>query len=359
MSDIAPKILFVDRDGTLVVEPPDQQVDSYDKFALVPGVVGALRRIVDAGYLLVMVTNQDGLGTPAFPDAAFAGPQRLLLDVLAGEGIRFHEVLVDRSLPADACDTRKPALGLVRHYLGSGGLDRSRSAVVGDRASDLEFAANIGVRGFRIGIDCAWPAIAHALVDAPRTASVERSTRETRIAVRVDLDDRARPSVSTGIGFFDHMLEQLGVHGGFSLELDCVGDLRVDEHHTVEDCAIALGDALHRALGERRGIERYGFVVPMDEALATATLDLSGRSHFAFAGNFARERIGDLPSELVPHFFSSLAGAMRATLHLEVKGDNAHHMVEACFKSVGRALRQAAARRGGVEAIPSSKGVLA
>jgi imidazoleglycerol-phosphate dehydratase/histidinol-phosphatase len=351
------KILFVDRDGTLIEEPVDQQIDRYEKFRLVPGAIAALRRLAGAGYGLVMVTNQDGLGTPAFPEEAFIGPQRLLLDILAGEGIGFLEVLVDRSMPSEHMPTRKPGLGLVQHWLGAGVLDRARSAVIGDRESDLEFARNIGIRGLRIGNGNDWATIAAALIDAPRRARVERATRETRITAEVDLDDRTRPLIETGIGFLDHMIEQLGVHGGFALRLACSGDLNVDEHHTVEDCALALGQVLREALGERRGIDRYGFTLPMDEALASAALDLSGRPFFVFEGSFPRDQVGGLPSELVPHFFRSLADALGANLHLSVRGDNAHHMIEACFKVVGRALRQAISRTG--DGVPSSKGMLA
>jgi imidazoleglycerol-phosphate dehydratase/histidinol-phosphatase len=354
----APKILFVDRDGTLIEEPADQQIDAYEKFRLVPGTIAALRRLVDAGYELVMVSNQDGLGTPSFPQETFVGPQQLLLDILAGEGIRFREVLIDPSLPAEHASTRKPGVGLVRHYLGAGRLDRGSSAVIGDRESDLEFARNLGIRGIRIGADLGWAAIARELLDAPRRARVERGTRETRIEVEVDLDSNARPDIATGIGFLDHMIEQLGVHGGFSLALRCAGDLHIDEHHTVEDSALALGQALREALGDRRGIGRYGFVLPMDEALAQVAIDLSGRPYFVFDGAFPRASVGALPSELVPHFFRSLADALGANVHLSVRGDNAHHMIEACFKAVGRALRQALRRDGGVE-IPSSKGLLA
>jgi len=353
----APKILFVDRDGTLIEEPADQQIDSYAKFRMVPGAIGALRRCVDAGYELVMVSNQDGLGTSSFPHADFIGPQNLLLDILAGEGVRFREVLIDPSLPGEHAPTRKPGVGLVRHYLGNGALDRERSAVVGDRETDLEFARNIGIRGLRIGADNDWAAIARGLLDAPRRARVQRETRETRIVAEVDLDSRARPSIASGIGFLDHMIEQLGVHGGFFLSLRCAGDLHIDEHHTVEDCALALGQALREALGERRGIGRYGFLLPMDESLAQVAIDLSGRPCFVFEGTFPRESVGALPSELVPHFFRSLADAIGANVHLSVRGDNAHHMIEACFKAVGRALRDAIRRDG--NAIPSSKGTLA
>lgn len=353
----APKILFVDRDGTLIEEPADEQIDAYDKLRLVPSAISALRRCVDAGYELVMVSNQDGLGTPSFPEATFEGPQQLLLDILAGEGVRFREILIDRSFPSDNAPTRKPRTGLVQHWLRAGALDIARSAVIGDRETDLEFARNIGIRGFRIGADLDWAAIAEALLDTPRRAHVGRATRETRITVDIDLDRTTRPSVSTGIGFFDHMIEQLGVHGGFALDLRCEGDLHIDEHHTVEDCALALGQALREALGDRRGIGRYGFLLPMDESLAQVAIDLSGRPYFVFEGAFAREQVGTLPTELVPHFFRSLADALGANIHLSVRGDNTHHMIEACFKGVGRALRPALARAGGD--VPSSKGVLA
>ncbi len=351
------KIVFVDRDGTLIEEPPDEQVDSLAKFRLVPGVIPALIALRDAGFELVMVTNQDGLGTSSFPQAAFEAPQRLLHEILESQGVRFAGIHVDPHFPHDHAPTRKPAIGMVLEYLRAGTLDFARSAVVGDRETDLEFARNLGVRGFRLGANGTdWPEVVRALTGLSRTARVERTTTETRIRASVDLDREARPEVATGLAFFDHMLEQLGRHGGFALDLVCAGDTQVDEHHTVEDTALALGDALARALGDKRGIARYGFVLPMDESRAEAIVDLSGRPYFAFAGTFPRERVGDLPTELVPHFFRSLAQALGATLHLKVDGDNAHHMVEACFKATARALR-AAIRRDGV-VLPSTKGVL-
>jgi imidazoleglycerol-phosphate dehydratase/histidinol-phosphatase len=356
------RILFLDRDGVLLEEPPDEQVDSFAKFRLVPGVVPALLRLRDAGFEFVMVTNQDGLGTPSFPREAFEGPQQLLLQVLASQGIAFRDVFVDTHRPEDNHPDRKPGIGMVLPYLRDRGIDLDASAMVGDRETDLQFAANLGVRGLRLGpgfLD--WPAIAHLLADAPRTARVERTTRETRIVVEVDLDpagaERARPPrVATGLGFLDHMLAQLAAHGGFDLALSCDGDLHVDEHHTVEDCALALGQALARAVGDKRGLARYGFVLPMDEARAGATLDWSGRPGFHFSGAFPRERVGDVPTELLPHFFRSLCEAAGLTLHLEVTGENAHHMAEACFKVVARALRQALARTG--RELPSTKGAL-
>ncbi|HET7931515.1 MAG TPA: bifunctional histidinol-phosphatase/imidazoleglycerol-phosphate dehydratase HisB [Rhodanobacteraceae bacterium] len=352
------KLLFVDRDGCLVSEPADGQLDSCEKFDLLPGVIAALQRCVGAGYELVMVTNQDGLGTPAFPDAAFKGPQELLMRIFASQGIRFREVLVDRSFEHEGLDTRKPGIGLVRHYLADDGWSRGESAMVGDRDTDLQFAANLGVRGIRVGPSgVSWSEVAHRLLDRPRLGVIERNTRETRVAVQVDLDHAGEPDVATGIGFFDHMLEQLGKHGGFGLRVRCEGDTGVDEHHTVEDCALAIGAALREALDDKRGIGRYGFSLPMDESAADARLDLSGRAYFVFEGRFPRDRVGGLPTELVPHFFHSLADALGATLHLSVRGDNAHHMVEACFKVVARALRQALRRDG--ETLPSTKGVLA
>lgn len=352
------KLLFVDRDGCLILEPPDGQVDAFDKLDLMPGVIAALQRCVAAGYELVMVTNQDGLGTASFPEAAFRGPQELLLRILASQGIRFREVLIDRSFERERRDTRKPGTGLLRHYLADDGWSRSVSAMVGDRETDMQLAANLGVRGFRIGVgEIEWHAIAHRLLDQPRIAEVERATRETRVAVRVGLDSVAEPDITTRIGFFDHMLEQLGKHGAFALTVRCEGDTHVDEHHTVEDCAIAIGEALRRALGDKRGIARYGFALPMDDATADVRLDLSGRAHFVFEGTFPRDRVGDLSTELVPHFFRSLSDALGANLHLSVRGENAHHMVEACFKVVARSLRQAIRREGDV--LPTTKGVLA
>jgi len=354
-------ILFVDRDGTLVEEPEDFQLDRYEKLRFVAGVIPAMLRLRDAGYQFVMVTNQDGLGSDAFPQAAFDGPHRLMMQVLESQGIAFRDVLIDTSLPADNAPTRKPGIGMALDYLKDRDIDWSRSAMVGDRETDSGFAANLGIRAFQLrtaefGGEWDWSGIAHALVDAPRIARVVRDTRETRIVAEVDLDRVAEPDVSTGLGFFDHMLEQLGKHGGFALVLRCDGDLHVDEHHTVEDSALALGQALREALGDKRGIGRYGFTLPMDEALASAALDFSGRPCLVFEGAFRRERVGDLPTELVRHFFQSLCDGAGLNLNLRVHGDNDHHKVEACFKVVARALRQALRREG--RELPSTKGRL-
>ena len=354
----ATKIAFLDRDGCLIVEPADEQVDRLDKVALMPGVIPALLRLRDAGWEFVMVTNQDGLGTPSFPEPAFREVQDFVLRLFESQGIRFRAVFVCPHRPADGCQCRKPNPGLLGDFLATVTLDRDASFMAGDRATDLEFARNIGVRSFRVdpADPGAWTAIAHAVVDCPRTAAVERNTRETRIAVRVDLDAEGPIAIRTGIGFFDHMLDQVAKHGGFALTLACDGDLGVDEHHTVEDVALALGEALRQALGDKRGIGRFGFLLPMDETEAQVSLDLSGRPYLVFDGQFPRPEVGQLPTELVPHFFRSLADSLGANLHIRVRGDNTHHMVEACFKGFGRTLRQALARSG--TSLPSTKGTL-
>lgn len=354
-------ILFIDRDGTLIEEPADFQIDSYDKLRFVAGAIPALLKLRDAGYEFVIVSNQDGLGTENYPRASFEGPQRLMLQVFESQGIRFRDVLIDESWPHENKPTRKPGIGLALPYLKDRSIDWARSAVVGDRDTDIAFAANLGIRGFQLrtaqfGGEWDWAGIAHELADAPRRATVRRDTRETRIRVDIDLDREAEPKASTGLPFFDHMLEQLGKHGGFALDVRAEGDLHIDEHHTVEDTGLALGQALREALGDKRGIGRYGFTLPMDETLAGAALDFSGRPYFVFDGQFRRERVGDLPTELVPHFFRSLCDASGLNLNLKVTGDNDHHKIEACFKATARALRQAIKREGG--ALPSTKGVL-
>lgn len=352
------KVLFVDRDGTLVEEPHDEQVDALDKVRFLPGVFAALSRLQQAGYALAMVTNQDGLGTASFPQERFEAPHNFILEAFRSQGIEFAAVFVCPHTRRDGCVCRKPKTALVDDWIRDNGVDLAASAMVGDRDTDLEFAGNLGIRGIRVlasgGQAETWASIATELT--ARRAGLNRETRETRIHVRVDLDSEATPRARTGIGFFDHMLEQLAKHGGFGMELDCEGDLAVDEHHTVEDCALALGEALRRALGDKRGIARYGFLLPMDESRAQVALDLSGRPYALFEGRFGRESVGGLPTELVPHFFRSLAESLGAALHVSVSGDNAHHMIEACFKATGRALRQAIRREG--ETLPTTKGVL-
>lgn len=355
------KVLFLDRDGTINVEPDDFQVDRLDKIRLVPGVIPALLAFRDYGYRFVMVTNQDGLGTDSFPQADFDICQQHIVDLLASQGIDFDEIFVCPHVDDDRCECRKPRAGLLTTYLAQTSLDMAASAVVGDRQTDMQLAEKIGVRGCLIDpggdYEQTWDGIRATLLSRERFSVVNRATRETRIEAKVNLDETGPIRIDTGIGFYDHMLEQIATHGGFSLQLTCRGDLGVDEHHTVEDTAICIGAALRQALGDKRGIARYGFLLPMDEAEAKVALDLSGRAAFRFSGDFTRERIGELSTELIPHFFQSLAESLGAALHLEVRGENNHHMAEACFKAVGRTLRQAVRLEG--EALPSSKGMLA
>jgi len=354
-------ILFVDRDGTLIEEPADFQIDAYEKIRFVRDVIPAMLRLRDAGYQFVIVSNQDGLGSEGYPQAAFDGPNDLMLQIFASQGIVFRDVLIDGTWPHDNAPTRKPGIGMMLPYLQDRSIDWARSAMVGDRPTDIQFAQNMNIRGFQLrteqfGGDWDWNGIAHELADAPRRATVQRNTKETRIRVEVDLDRTAEPQTHTGLPFFDHMLEQIGKHGGFALSVQAEGDLHIDEHHTIEDTGLALGQALREALGDKRGIGRYGFTLPMDETLASAALDFSGRPYFVFEGEFKRERVGDMPTELVPHFFRSLCDALGLNLHLSVRGDNDHHKVEACFKALARALRQALPRQG--TALPSTKGAL-
>jgi imidazoleglycerol-phosphate dehydratase/histidinol-phosphatase len=352
------KVLFVDRDGTLVEEPSDEQVDSLEKIRFLPGVFAALTELQAAGFRLAMVTNQDGLGTDSFPTEHFELPQRFILDAFASQGITFDAIFICPHKKSDGCDCRKPSTKLVDQWVREKGVDLRQSAMIGDRQTDLDFANNLGIRGLKVlargETAYSWPAIVKELT--ARRATAHRKTRETDILVKVDLDAEGPISAKTGIGFFDHMLEQLAKHGGFSLQLECVGDLHIDEHHTIEDCAIALGEALKTALGDKRGLHRYGFLLPMDEARAQIAIDLSGRAFSVFEGRFGREQVGTMPTELVPHFFRSLADSVGAAIHVSVVGDNTHHMIEACFKGVGRALREALRREG--HDLPSTKGTL-
>ncbi|HUX73940.1 MAG TPA: bifunctional histidinol-phosphatase/imidazoleglycerol-phosphate dehydratase HisB [Steroidobacteraceae bacterium] len=354
------RLVLLDRDGTLIEEPGDQQVDALQKIRLMPGVVPALLDIARAGFGLLIVTNQDGLGTPSLPAELFERAQRFIVDLFASQGIVFEAVFICPHFSQAHCACRKPATGLVDDFLAALPLDRARSFMVGDRDTDMQFAANIGIQGLRIGLhgtaQQTWPAIAARIVGAGRSARLRRTTQETDIEIDVDLSREGPSRIATGIGFFDHMLEQLGKHGGFALNLQARGDLGIDEHHTVEDCALALGQALREALGDKKGIARYGFLLAMDEAEAQVALDLSGRPYFVWDGRFGRDRVGELPTELVPHFFRSFAEALGAALHICVRGENTHHMVEACFKGVGRSLRQAL-RVDGAD-LPSTKGLL-
>lgn len=356
------RVLFIDRDGTLIREPEDKQIDSLTKLALMPHVIPALLELGQAGFRLVMISNQDGLGTESFPREDFEAPHNAMLELFTSQGVLFDDIHICPHFDEDRCECRKPRLGLVKDYLRDRTVDLERSHVIGDRDSDMELARRMGVGAVQITSPefPDWRAIAQALIRAPRRASVRRQTRETTIDIAVDLDGpgsaEAAGTIATGIGFFDHMLEQLAKHSGIAMTIAVQGDLHIDEHHTVEDTALALGQALRQALGDKIGIARYGFVLPMDEAQARVAIDLSARPYLVFEGAFGRETVGGLPTELVPHFFRSLADSLGATLHVHVTGDNAHHMIEGIFKAVARSLGQAVARTG--DGLPSTKGTL-
>ena len=372
------RLLIIDRDGTILVEPPvDFQIDSIEKTDFVPGAISGLKVLSTLGYQLVMASNQDGLGTASFPMADFLPPQEMMLKVLASEGIRFDDILIDPTMPEEHAPTRKPGTGMFTDYL-SGDYDLSKSFVIGDRLTDVMLAKNLGARAILLqssegaiealkeqGLEevCAlcttsWAEIAEYLRRGVRVASTVRNTRETAIAITVDLEGRMPSSIDTGLKFFDHMLDQIVHHGGISLQVQCKGDLQVDEHHTMEDVAIALGDTLREALGDKRGIERYGYALPMDECDALVLLDLGGRIDFAWDVNFTREYVGDTPTEMFRHFFSSLSAALRCNLHVSARGENNHHLIEGVFKAFARSLRAAIHRQAFNYDLPSSKGIL-
>ncbi|HAL54992.1 MAG TPA: bifunctional histidinol-phosphatase/imidazoleglycerol-phosphate dehydratase [Bacteroidetes bacterium] len=362
------KVVFLDRDGTIIVEPPDKQIDSLEKLELIPGVIQGLRLLVDRGFELVMITNQDGLGTSSFPSASFDKPQQKLLDILSGEGIRFSEIFICPHMPSDQCDCRKPKSGLLRDYLAKQKIDLAKSFVIGDRETDVQLGDNIGCKTIRLTDAQSSSSRAFAgnileackiVVRADRCGHVDRKTNETSIRIDVFLDGTGAHTINTGLGFFDHMLAQLSRHSLIDMSIVAEGDLRVDEHHTVEDTGLAVGNAIRQALGEKRGIERYGFLLPMDESLAQVALDLSGRPYFVFESSFQREKVGDLPTELVEDFFRALTDGLRANLHIKVEGRNDHHKIEAIFKSVARALKQAVAiDERSATLLPTTKGNL-
>lgn len=372
------KVLFIDRDGTLIEEPPvDYQVDSFEKLAFVPKAITSMNRIASLDYELVMATNQDGLGTDSFPEETFWPAHNLMLKTLEGEGIRFDDILIDRSMPADNAPTRKPRTGMFGKYL-NGEYDMANSFVIGDRPTDIELARNLGAKGILLqptesgrallaerGVldSCVlitddWDRIWQFLRAGARTAEIHRKTRETDIRVVLDLDGSGESHVDTGLKFFDHMLEQIVHHAGVSLVVEAKGDLEVDEHHTIEDTAIVLGEAVFRALGSKLGIERYGYCLPMDECKAVVLLDFGGRIDFQWDVEFHRERVGDVPTEMFRHFFKSFAEAAHCNLHIAANGENEHHKIEGIFKAFSRALRMAIARNSFKFELPSSKGVL-
>ncbi|MGN0894872.1 MAG: bifunctional histidinol-phosphatase/imidazoleglycerol-phosphate dehydratase HisB [Succinivibrio sp.] len=365
------KYLFIDRDGTLVAEPEDYQVDALSKVTFEKNVIPALLKLKDNGFTFVMVSNQDGLGTDSFPLDTFTPAHELILNTLSSQGITFEQVLICPHKPEDHCSCRKPELGLVLSYLKDTSWDRANSYFIGDRETDVKMGLNMGITPIRYGASgLNWDCIADKLCSKDRKAKIERNTKETKISIAVDLDHAGNSHFDTGIGFFDHMLDQIATHAAISIDAKVTGDLYVDEHHTIEDTGIALGQAILKALGDKRGIGRFGFVLPMDEVYAqvfseelnddgvTVALDISGRPHvkFDFKAAFSRDYAGQMPSQMVSHFFESLAVAMGLTLHMYVSDGNAHHQIEALFKAFGRALRVALARHG--NELPSSKGKL-
>ena len=350
------KAIFIDRDGTLLLEPADEQVDALEKVEFVPGAISGLRALTGLGYELVMASNQDGLGTPSFPEATFWPAQNLLLKTLEGEGVVFDDILIDPSMPEEHSPNRKPGTGMFGKYL-DGSYDLAASWVIGDRETDRKLAENLGARALLVG-ELDWAQIVETIRSTERSAVVARRTAETDIYVRVDLDGRGPSGVDTGLKFFDHMLTQLIHHGGIALEIKCKGDLEVDEHHTIEDVGIALGEALRQALGDKRGIDRYGFALPMDESRAIVLLDFGGRSELVWDVQFTREYVGDTPTEMFRHFFKSLSDAMRANLYVQARGENNHHLAEGIFKAFARSLKQAVRRDVFSYDLPSSKGLL-
>lgn len=369
------KVLFIDRDGTLVIEPPvDYQLDSFEKLEFYPKVFRNLyfiRQKLD--FRFVMVTNQDGLGTASFPENTFWPVHDLVMNTFKGEGIEFDEVCIDRSFPEDNAPTRKPRTGMLAAYTDSHEYDLEESYVIGDRATDVELARNLGCKAILLQLDrsmlegtgledvCVlattdWDRVAEFLFAGERTAEVRRTTKETDILVRLNLDGSGACDIHTGLGFFDHMLEQIGKHGGLDLTVHVKGDLQVDEHHTIEDTALALGECIRKALGDKRGIERYGYCLPMDDCLCQVALDFGGRPWLVWDAEFKREKIGDMPTEMFFHFFKSLSDEARMNLNVKAEGVNEHHKIEGIFKALARSIRMAARRDVYHYEIPSSKG---
>jgi imidazoleglycerol-phosphate dehydratase/histidinol-phosphatase len=360
------KILFIDRDGTLILEPEDEQIDSLGKLEFYPGVFQYLSRIAaELEYELVMVTNQDGLGTDSFPEETFWPAHNKIIRAFENEGVRFSEVLIDRSFPHQQLPTRKPGTAMLTHYL-KGNYNLAESFVIGDRKTDIQLAINMGCKSILLSNDSHseadlttsdWGEIYRYLKEQPRTGRVHRKTSETDILVEVNLDESGGSNISTGVGFFDHMLEQIARHGGIRMTVEVKGDLHIDEHHTIEDSGIALGEAFLQALGQKKGISRYGFMLPMDDCLAQAAIDFGGRPWLVWDADFKRERVGDMPTEMFYHFFKSFSDSAKCNLNIRAEGENEHHKIEAIFKAFARAIKMAV-KRGETTGIPSTKGVI-
>jgi imidazoleglycerol-phosphate dehydratase / histidinol-phosphatase len=360
------KVLFIDRDGTIITEPPDEQVDSFEKLVFLPGVISALSKIVtETDYELVMVTNQDGLGTESYPEETFWPVHNKMVEILNGEGVVFAETFIDRSLPQQKAPTRKPGTAMLTKYLATG-IDMDSSFVIGDRQTDIELAVNLGCKAILINNISSpdavlsttdWNDVYRYLKRFPRTARVERKTSETHIQVELNLDGTGKSDIDTGIGFFDHMLEQIARHGNIDLSIKVKGDLHIDEHHTVEDVAIAFGEAMHKALGGKKGIERYSFVLPMDDCLAQVALDFGGRPWLVWHVKILREKVGEMPTEMFIHFFKSFTDNAKCNLNIKADGINEHHKIEAIFKAFAKAIK-IAVKQTDTFSVPSTKGSL-
>ena len=349
------RILFIDRDGTILKEPADEQIDSYEKFEFLPGAIGALSFLArHTDYEFVLVSNQDGLGTPSYPESDFWPTHNLMLDILRGEGIEFAKQHIDRSFPQDNLPTRKPGTAMLTEYIDNPAVDLASSYVIGDRDSDRQLAQNLGCKYLYPD----WDKVTEILFASDRRAEVRRTTSETDIYVRVGLDGNGESTIHTGLGFFDHMLHQIARHGNIDLTIQCTGDLHVDEHHTIEDVALALGQCLRQALGDKRGIERYGYCLPMDDCLCQVALDFGGRPWLVWDAEFHREKIGEMPTEMFLHFFKSLSDSAQMNLNIKAEGTNEHHKIEGIFKALARALKMAVKRDIEHFNLPSSKGKL-
>ena len=354
------RILFIDRDGTLIEEPADEQIDAFEKLKFTRGVFRNLHFIREhTDFEFVMVSNQDGLGTEAFPEDTFWPVQNFILQTLESEGITFDEILIDPHFPEDNAPTRKPNTGLVEKYMNNPEYDIANSYVIGDRETDRKFAENIGCKALILSDEgMSWDKICELLFAGERTAEVRRTTKETDIHIKVNLDGTGKCDISTGLGFFDHMLEQIGKHGSIDLLIHTKGDLEVDEHHTIEDTAIALGECILTALGDKRGIERYGYCLPMDDCLCSVALDFGGRPWLVWDATFTREKIGEMPTEMFLHFFKSLSDAAKMNLNIKAEGQNEHHKIEGIFKALARSLKMAVRRDIYHYELPSTKGML-